>query len=118
MRFPAYLFSFTALLFVVLYCYYLKVAQIDIHSCFRPLPVAILGKNSDVDRFQLVCDGWPDGRTDGRTDTPSYRDATAHLKRIESTIAFLRHTLPALSKDATCLFIEQLVLRSSYFCAS
>ena len=27
-------------------------------------------------------DGPTDGRTDGWTDTPSYGDATAHLKRI------------------------------------
>ena len=28
-------------------------------------------------------DGWTDRRTDGRTDTPSYRDARTHLKREE-----------------------------------
>ena len=27
-------------------------------------------------------DGWTDGRTDGWTDTTSYRNATAHLKRL------------------------------------
>ena len=71
MRSPAYLYSFTALLFVVLYCYYLKVAQIVIHSCFRPLSIAILVKNGDFGRFQLVCDGPTDGRTDGPTDGPT-----------------------------------------------
>ena len=68
MRSPAYLYSFTALLFVVLYCYYLKVAQIVIHSCFRPLSIAILVKNGDFDRFQLVCDGPTDRPTNGPTD--------------------------------------------------
>ena len=29
-------------------------------------------------------EGVTDRRTDGRTDTPSYRDATAHLKRMSS----------------------------------
>ena len=72
MRSSAYLYPFTTLLFVGLYCYYLEVAQIVIHSCFRPLSIAILVKNGDFARFQLVCggrtDGPMDGRTDGRTD--------------------------------------------------
>ena len=68
MRSAAYLYSFTALLFVVLYCYYLTAAQIVIHSCFRPLSIAILVKNGGFARFQLVCDERMDGRTDGRTD--------------------------------------------------
>ena len=29
----------------------------------------------------MLTDGWTDIRTDIRTDTPSYRDATAHLKK-------------------------------------
>ena len=30
--------------------------------------------------IQLVCDRRTNGRTDRRTDTPSYRDARTHLK--------------------------------------
>ena len=75
MRSPSYLYPFIALLLVVLNYYFLKVAQIVILSCFRPLSIAILVKNGDFSRFQLVCDG----RTDGRTGTPSHRDARSHL---------------------------------------
>ena len=32
-------------------------------------------------RLKITQDRWTYGPTDGRTDTPSYRDATAHLKR-------------------------------------
>ena len=71
MRSPAYLYSFTALLFLVLYCYYLKEAQIVIHSCFSALSVVILVKNGDFARFQLVCDGRMDGPTDGLMDGPT-----------------------------------------------
>ena len=71
MRSPAYLCSFAALSFIVLYCYYVKVAKIVIHSCFRPLSIAILVKNGDFARFQLVCDGRTDGPTDRRTDGPT-----------------------------------------------
>ena len=31
---------------------------------------------------------WPDGRMDGWTDTPSHRDATAHLKRKKGNINY------------------------------
>ena len=45
--------------FVVSYSYYFKVAQI-----VRPLSITILIKNGDFARFQLVCDGLMDGRTE------------------------------------------------------
>ena len=80
MRSRSYLYPFIILLLVVLYYYHLKVAQIVLLSCFRPLSNSILVKNGTFTRFQLVCDLPTDGRTDGRTDTPSYRDARTHLK--------------------------------------
>ena len=76
MRSRSYLYPFVILLLVILYYYYLQVAQIVILSCFRPLSISILVKNGTFTRFQLVCDG----QTDGRMDTPSYRDARTHLK--------------------------------------
>ena len=90
MRSRSYLYPFIALLLVVLNYYFLKVAQIVILSCFRPLSIAILVKNGDFSRFQL-------GRTDGRTDTPSYRDARTHLKakrnkKYQKSAAAARHT--------------------------
>ena len=91
MRSPSIFYPFIALLLVV-FNYYLKVAQIVILSCFGPLSIAILIKNGDFAQFQLVCDGrtdgptdgQTDGQTDGRTDTPSYRDARTHLKKLFS----------------------------------
>ena len=68
MRSPS---NFIALLLVVLNHYFFKVAQIVILSCFRPLTIAILVKNGDFSRFQLVCDLPTDGSTDGRTDGPT-----------------------------------------------
>ena len=56
----------------------------------------ILVKNGTFAWFQLVCDGRTDGRmnglTDGRTDTPSYRDARSHLK-IEHLTKTEQHTM-------------------------
>ena len=66
------LYLFIALLLVVLNYYFLKVAQLVL-LCFRPLSIAILVKNGDFARFQLVCDELTDemdGRMDGWTDTP------------------------------------------------
>ena len=34
-------------------------------------------------RLKITGDGRTDGGTDGRTDTLSYRDATAHLKKVK-----------------------------------
>jgi len=76
MRSRSYSYPFNLLLIVVLFYCYLKVAQIVILSCFRPLSDSILVKIGSFTRFQLVCDR----RTDGPTDTPSYRDARTHLK--------------------------------------
>ena len=50
------------------YYYYVKVAQIVILSCFRPLSISNLVKNCTFVRFQLVCDRQMDGRTDQRTN--------------------------------------------------
>ena len=90
-------YSLVVLLLVILHYYcYLKVALIVILSCFRPLSIAILVKNGDFARFQLVGDRWTNGPTDGptngptdglssgRTDTPSYRDVKTHLKTKEA----------------------------------
>ena len=63
MRSPSYLYPYIAFFLVVLFYYYLKVAQIVILSCFRPLSFAIFVKNGDFARFQLVFDGRTDGRT-------------------------------------------------------
>ena len=38
-------------------------------------------------RLKITRDGRTDGPTDGRTETPSYRDATAHLKKSDSSFA-------------------------------
>ena len=83
MRSPSNLYHFIAVLLVVLNYNYLKVAQTVILSCFRPLSIAVLVKNGDFARFQLVCDG----STDRRKDTPSYRDARSHLKTRENAVS-------------------------------
>ena len=72
MRSRSYLHPFIVLLLVLLYYYYyIKVAQIVILSCFRPVSNSILVKNGTFSHFKLVCDGvtdgWTDGQTDGRT---------------------------------------------------
>ena len=41
-------------------------------------------------RLETTGDGPTDGRADGLTDTTSYRDATAHLKRMVSARAYKR----------------------------
>ena len=80
MRSRSYLYPFIILLLVLLYYYYLKIAQIVILTYFRPLSNSILVKNGTLTRFQLKCDRPTDRSTDGRRDTPSYRDARTHLK--------------------------------------
>ena len=54
------------------------------HTPIQRPCIAILVKNGDFSQFQLVWDRW----TDGRTDTPSYRDARSHLKIFHSFIKF------------------------------
>ena len=75
MRPPLNLYPFVALLLVVLNYYLLKVAQIVILSCFRPLSIAILVKNGDFVQFQLVYDGGTDGWT---------HPLISHLKSVRS----------------------------------
>ena len=56
---------------VVLYYYYLEVAQIVILFYLRPLSTSILVKNGTFLGFQLMCDGWTDGWTDQWTHGPT-----------------------------------------------
>ena len=68
MRSPSNLYPIIALLLVVLKYYFLKGAKIVILSCFRPLSIAILVKNSNLRDFNsCVTDGRMDGQTDGHT---------------------------------------------------
>ena len=79
MRSPAYLYSFTALFFVVLYCYYEKVSQIVYIPVSDPYLSQFWSKTAillDFNSFVM------DGRMDRRTDRPT--DGHTLLKRCEN----------------------------------
>ena len=61
-----------------LYHYYLKVAQIRMFSCFRPLSILILVRNGSFARFQLV----RERLTDEWMDTPiqRYENSTSQIR--------------------------------------
>ena len=77
MRSRSYLYPFIVL--VVLYYFYLKVGQIVILSCFRPLSNSILVKKALLHVFNsCVTDGRTDRPTDERTDR--YARTQKHYK--------------------------------------